>query len=737
MVKYAIMKSEVSMEEDIILIKGTVKRLVYHNEENGFVIARVNLQEPEQKEATVVGKVAAISIGETYQFKGKWNLDSRYGLQFNFDDYKIILPTTLEGVRRYLGSGLIKGVGPSTANRIVDHFGEKTLEIIEEYPEKLNEVEGIAQKRIELIKKSWQEQKEIKRVMLFLQSYRITTGYAVKIFKQYGTKAIERLKENPYCLVDDIFGIGFKIADKIAQNLGIAKDSPSRIRAGIKYCLNENAGQGHCFVNKDTVAQMTAELMGITEEQVERECAVLNHSKEIIIQNEQIWLPIYFHAEKEVSQKIADLIRFPQQLIQIDIDQKIEQLEKKYHIIFAREQKLAIKEVLLHRVLILTGGPGTGKTTTTIGLIELFEDLGLKIVLAAPTGRAAKKLSEATRRTAKTIHRLLAYNPRQRAFTKNEQNPLRTDVIILDEVSMIDILLMQHLLKAVTEDTFLILIGDIDQLPSVGPGNLLKDMIDSGVIPVIRLTHIFRQKEKSLIVVNAHRVNQGKYPVLNGKEERDFFFLKEEDPEQAAAKIIQLCTTRLPRKYHIDPVRDIQVLTPMYKSAVGADQLNQLMRNALNPAGKSVKYGHQQYKINDKVMQIRNNYDKEIFNGDIGNIREIDYEEQVVKVIFYHRMVEYDFSELNELVLAYAITVHKSQGSEYPVVIIPMLTQHFLLLQRNLLYTAITRAKKMVIIVGTNKALWIAIKNNKTVKRNTFLKERLRQLTPLVTGKSS
>ncbi len=725
------------MEEDIILIKGTVKRLVYHNEENGFVIARVNLQEPEQKEATVVGKVAAISIGETYQFKGKWNLDSRYGLQFNFDDYKIILPTTLEGVRRYLGSGLIKGVGPSTANRIVDHFGEKTLEIIEEYPEKLNEVEGIAQKRIELIKKSWQEQKEIKRVMLFLQSYRITTGYAVKIFKQYGTKAIERLKENPYCLVDDIFGIGFKIADKIAQNLGIAKDSPSRIRAGIKYCLNENAGQGHCFVNKDTVAQMTAELMGITEEQVERECAVLNHSKEIIIQNEQIWLPIYFHAEKEVSQKIADLIRFPQQLIQIDIDQKIEQLEKKYHIIFAREQKLAIKEVLLHRVLILTGGPGTGKTTTTIGLIELFEDLGLKIVLAAPTGRAAKKLSEATRRTAKTIHRLLAYNPRQRAFTKNEQNPLRTDVIILDEVSMIDILLMQHLLKAVTEDTFLILIGDIDQLPSVGPGNLLKDMIDSGVIPVIRLTHIFRQKEKSLIVVNAHRVNQGKYPVLNGKEERDFFFLKEEDPEQAAAKIIQLCTTRLPRKYHIDPVRDIQVLTPMYKSAVGADQLNQLMRNALNPAGKSVKYGHQQYKINDKVMQIRNNYDKEIFNGDIGNIREIDYEEQVVKVIFYHRMVEYDFSELNELVLAYAITVHKSQGSEYPVVIIPMLTQHFLLLQRNLLYTAITRAKKMVIIVGTNKALWIAIKNNKTVKRNTFLKERLRQLTPLVTGKSS
>jgi len=718
--------------EEVILVKGTVKRLVYHNEENGFVIARIDMQEPEKKETTVVGKIAAVSIGETYQFKGKWNLDSRYGWQFIFDDYEIILPTTLEGVRRYLGSGLIKGVGPSTANRIVDHFGDNTLEIIEEHPEKLNEVDGIAQKRIELIKKSWQEQKEIKRVMLFLQSYRITTGYAVKIFKQYGSKAIEKLKENPYCLVDDIFGIGFKIADKIAQNLGIQKDSPSRIRSGIKYCLNENAGQGHCFVYQDVMTQMTAELLGIEEEQVERECAVLNHSKEIIIQNDQVWLPLYFHAEKEVSQKIAGLIRFPQQLTQVNIDLKIEQLEKKYRIRFAKEQKLAIKEVLLHRVLILTGGPGTGKTTTTIGLIELFEDLGLKIVLAAPTGRAAKKLSEATRRTAKTIHRLLAYNPRQKGFTKNEQNPIRADVIILDEVSMIDILLMHHLLKAVTENTFLILIGDIDQLPSVGPGNLLKDMIDSGVIPVIRLTHIFRQKEKSLIIVNAHLVNQGKYPILSGKQERDFYFLKEEDPERAAEEIIRLCTTRLPRSYHLNPLRDVQILTPMYKGAVGADQLNHMMRNALNPAGKSVKYGHQQYKINDKVMQIRNNYDKEVFNGDIGNIQEIDSEEQVVKVLFYQRVVEYDFSELNELVLAYAITVHKSQGSEYPVVIIPMLTQHFLLLQRNLLYTAITRAKKLVIIVGTNKALWIAIKNNKTVKRNTFLKERLKQMTHLV-----
>lgn len=713
--------------EDPTLIKGIIKRLVYRVEEDGFVIARIDMLEPEKKEMAVVGKMAAVSIGETYQFEGKWTTDPRYGLQFNFEDYQIILPTTLEGVRRYLGSGLIKGVGPVTASRIVDHFGEDTLEIIEQNPERLSEVEGIAEKRIQIIKKSWQEQKEIKRVMLFLQSYQVTTGYAVKIFKQYGTKAIEKLKENPYCLVDDIFGIGFKIADKIAQNLGINKDSPARIGAGIKFYLNECAGKGHCFVYFNDLVPNTAELLDVDEKLIEKECENLNYQKEIVIQNEQIWLPIYFKAEKEISQKILELIRFPQQLTQINLEQTIEQLEEKYNIKFASEQKQAMKEVLLNRVLILTGGPGTGKTTTTIGLIELFEELGLKIVLAAPTGRAAKKLSEATHRFAKTIHRLLAYNPREKGFTKNEQNPIRTDVLILDEVSMIDVLLMQSLLKAISKNTYLILIGDIDQLPSVGPGNLLKDMIDSEIIPVVRLTHIFRQKAKSLIIVNAHRVNQGQFPIFDGKGNRDFFFLKEEDPEKAAQKIIQLCTYRLPRSYGYNPIQDIQVLTPMYKGAVGADQLNNSLRNALNSNNKGVKYGHQQFKINDKVMQVRNNYDKEVYNGDIGNIKDIDQEEQIVKIQFYRRIIEYDFSELNELVLAYAITVHKSQGSEYPAVIIPLLTQHFLLLQRNLLYTAITRARRLVVIIGTSKALWIAIKNDKTIRRNTFLKERLQE----------
>ena len=711
--------------DEIVEIQGTIKRLVFHNEENGFMIARIERKQSGNREATVVGKMAAVSVGESYRFKGSWHLDQRYGWQFKFEDYQVVLPTTLEGVRRYLGSGLIKGVGPSTADRIVDHFGKKTLEIIEKHPEKLSEVEGIAKKRIDLIQDSWEKQKEIKRVMIFLQSYHITTGYAVKIFKQYGKKAIERLKENPYCLVDDIFGIGFKTADRIARNLGIKDNSSARIKAGIKYVLNESAGQGHCFVKRHDMIRMTVALLEVEENRVEQAMTTLKQMKEIMIQHDQVWLPIYYYAEEEVSQKLIDLIRSPQQLAQINVAQIIKDLENKYHIQFASEQKKAMNEVLLHRVLILTGGPGTGKTTTTIGLMELFEELNLKIVLAAPTGRAAKKLSEATGQSAKTIHRLLAYNPQKRGFTKNEHNPIRADVVILDEVSMIDILLMQHLLKAITPDTFLVMIGDIDQLPSVGAGNILRDIIDSEVIPVIRLNRIFRQEESSLITVNAHRINQGQYPILKRKREQDFYFMREDDPENAAQKVIDLCAHRIPRRYHISPVKDVQVLTPMYKGAIGASQLNRSMRDALNPGGQGVRYGQQYFKLNDKVMQIRNNYDKEVFNGDIGNIREIDRENQIVKIDFYQRIVNYDFSELNELVLAYAITVHKSQGSEYPIVIIPLMTQHFLLLQRNLLYTAITRAKKLVVIVGSYKALWIALKNDKTIQRNTFLKQRL------------
>jgi exodeoxyribonuclease V alpha subunit len=408
------------------------------------------------------------------------------------------------------------------------------------------------------------------------------------------------------------------------------------------------------------------------------------------------------------------------------VQKKIKYLEKKYHLSFAEKQKDAINKVLLNQVLVLTGGPGTGKTTTTLGLIELFEELKLKIVLAAPTGRAAKKISETTGRKAKTIHRLLEYSPKRGTFIKNSENPIKTDVIILDEVSMIDILLMNSLLKAVSPGTILILIGDVDQLPSVGPGNILKDIINSETIPVVRLTRIFRQDQRSLIIVNAHRVNEGKYPVIKGERERDFYFIEEEDPQAAAQKIINLCTVRLPSKYKIDPVGDIQVLSPMYKGEVGADNLNYRLREALNSKGKQIKYGNRSFRVNDKVMQIKNNYDKEVFNGDMGRIKNIDAEEHTLEVNFYGKKVCYDFSELNELVLAYAITVHKSQGSEYRIVIIPVMTQHYLLLQRNLLYTGITRAKEMVILVGTKKALWIAIKNNKTFHRNTSLKERLK-----------
>ena len=710
-------------------ITGTIEKIVYRNEENGYVIAKINLEKNEEKLTTIVGNMASVNVGETYELKGEWVNNPKYGWQFNFEHYQLILPTSLLGLKRYLGSGLIKGVGPATADRIIKHFGSKTLEVLENNLQRLTEVEGIAEKRIKVISKSWEEQKEIKRVMIFLQSYQITTGYAVKIYKTYGNAAIEKLKENPYRLVDDVFGIGFKIADRIAQNLGIEPTSPARIKAGIKYILNELANQGHCYGVITEMIEKGSELLEVEESLVEKALDILKNNNEVITQEDRAWLPFYYFAELGVSKKLIELLKFPQQIINLDVQKKIRYLEKRYDFSFAEEQKEAIRKVLLNRVLVVTGGPGTGKTTTTLGLIELFEELELKIILAAPTGRAAKRLSETTGRGAKTIHRLLKYSPKSGTFTKDAENPIKADVIILDEVSMIDILLMNSLLKAVLPGTFLILIGDVDQLPSVGPGNLLKDIIDSETIPVVRLTKIFRQDRRSLIIVNAHRVNEGKYPVIKGERERDFYFIEEEDPQVAAQKIINLCTVRLPSKYKIDPVDDIQVLSPMYKGEIGADNLNYSLRESLNSKGKEIKYGNYSFRVNDKVMQIKNNYDKEVFNGDIGRIKNIDVEEHILEVNFYGRKIGYDFSELNELVLAYAITVHKSQGSEYRIVIIPVMTQHYLLLQRNLLYTGITRAKEMVILIGTKKALWIAIKNNKTFHRNTSLKERLREIS--------
>lgn len=709
-------------------IKGTIERIVFRNEENGYVVARISSNSHDENLTTIVGNIASINIGENYELKGEWTNNQKYGRQFSFKDYILILPTSLLGIKRYLSSGLIKGVGPATAERIVNHFGNKTLDILENDLKRLTEIEGIAEKRVEIIEKSWEEQKEIKRVMLFLQSYQITTGYAVKIFKTYGNAAIKKLEENPYCLINDVMGIGFKIADKIAQKLGIEADSPERIEAGIKYILQELANQGHCYGVKSEIIKFGSELLEADESLFEKALNHLNDGEEIIIQSEKIWLPYYYYSELGICKKLIKLIEYPHQIININLKEKIKSIEEKYHITFAREQKKAINQVLLNRILVLTGGPGTGKTTTTLGLIELFKELKFNITLAAPTGRAAKKISETTGREAKTIHRLLKYSPKNNTFFKNENNPIRTDVIILDEVSMIDVILMNQLLKAILPGTFLVLIGDVDQLPSVGPGNVLKDIIESGVIPVVRLTTIFRQESRSLIIVNSHRINEGKYPILKGEKERDFYFLEEEIPQAAVRKIINLCTTRLPSKYKIDPVVDIQVLTPMYKGEVGADNLNYQLREALNPKGTQIKYRDNIFRVNDKIMQIKNNYDKEVFNGDIGTINKINLEESTLEVSFYERKVSYDFAELNELVLAYAITVHKSQGSEYKIVIIPVTTQHYLLLQRNLLYTGITRARDMVILIGTKKALWIAIKNNKTFHRNTLLQERLREM---------
>jgi len=709
-------------------VKGTIEKIIFRNEDDGYIVAKINSNSHEENSTIIVGNMASVNIGENYELKGEWVNHSKWGQEFKFKDYILILPTSLFGLKRYLSSGLIKGVGPVTAERIVSYFGNKTLEILDGDPQRLTEVEGIAEKRVKIISKSWEEQKEIKRVMIFLQSYQITTGYAVKIYKTYGNEAIEKLKENPYRLVDDIMGIGFKIADRIAQKLGIKADSPARIKAGIKYILQELAHQGHCYGVESEIIRFGSELLEVGETLVEESIKSLSDVEEIILQKEKIWLPYYYFAELSISKKLIELLKYPQQIINIDIKNKIKTLEKEYHISFAREQEEAINKVLLNRVLVLTGGPGTGKTTTTLGLIELFEELKLKIALAAPTGRAAKKISETTGREAKTIHRLLQYSPKNNVFLKNARDPLLFDVIIIDEVSMIDVLLMNNLLKAILPGTFLILIGDVDQLPSVGPGNILKDIINSGVIPVVRLNRIFRQDRRSFIIVNAHRINEGKYPVLEEEGEGDFYFFEEEDSQKAAQIIIDFCTSRLPSLYHIDPLTDIQVLAPMYKGDVGVDNLNYRLREALNPKGEEIKYRNRSFRVKDKVMQIKNNYDKEVFNGDIGIVNKINREDNILEVDFDDKKVPYEFTELDELVIAYAITVHKSQGSEYRIVIIPLTTQHYLLLQRNLLYTGITRAREMVILIGTKKALWIAIRNNEISHRNTLLQERLMEV---------
>jgi len=672
-------------------LTGVLERVVFFNEENGFTVARLQVVGRRDLVA-IVGVLPSPLPGETLRLTGDWIVDNKFGEQFRVSSCLSVLPATLTGIERYLGSGLVKGVGPIMAKRLVAMFGLETLDVIEKNPDRLREVEGIGPIRSERIARAWEEQKEIREVMIFLQGQGISSTYAVKIYKAYGDKSISIVKENPYRLALDISGIGFKTADKIARNMGIDLESPMRAEAGVINVLSELVDEGHVYFPYEELEEKSAELLEIDKTIVETALGTLKEQRRIVVEDHleerAVYLTPLYVAEVNVASRLKALLGSPKQLLNIDTEKAIEWVQNVGQIQLADMQKEALRKAITGKVLVITGGPGTGKTTLVNSLIKIMEKIGQRITLASPTGRAAKRLSEVTGHQAKTIHRMLEYSPKEGGFKRNEDNPLEADLVVIDEVSMVDILLMNHLLKAIPPGATLILVGDSDQLPSVGPGNVLRDIISSGSVETIRLTDIFRQAKESLIVVNAHRINEGKFPQLDAQsgQIKDFYFVNRDDPQKALEVIKELCKNRLPQALHLDPLEDIQVMSPMHRGIVGVANLNSELQNLFNPDGKMVAGGGRLFRVNDKVMQIKNNYEKETFNGDIGKLVGVDLEEQKAMVKFEDRIVDYEWSELDELVLAYAVSIHKSQGSEYPAVVIPLLTQHYIMLQRNLLY---------------------------------------------------
>ncbi len=724
-------------------LRGVVERITYQNPENGYTVLKCAVKNYNDL-VTVIGNLLDVNVGSVLLIDGNWKVDSKYGRQFVAESWEETLPATVFGIEKYLGSGLIKGVGPRFAKRIVGLFGTETMDIIECDISRLKEVEGIGEKRIRQIQESWERQKEIKNVMLFLQDHGVSTSFAAKIYRQYGNDSIAKVKENPFQLADDIWGIGFKTADGIAEKLGIGKEAFVRLRSGIMYTLSSLADEGHVYAYKGQLIQRATELLEAEESSIVMTLDQMLVDKDVISEpvseetGDAIYLPPFYYAEVGVAARIRKLLQNPAQdrlwtsLMEarkrtgneaLSID--VKKIEAKIGMEYDEIQADAIRQAAISKVMILTGGPGTGKTTTTKGIISAYQSFGLKILLAAPTGRAAKRMTETTGLEAKTIHRLLECKPPE-GYQKNEENPLEGDVLIVDECSMIDLVLMNSLLKAIPAGMRLVLVGDIDQLPSVGAGNVLRDLIDSGVVPVVRLTRIFRQAQTSRIIMNAHRINEGQMPDLSNGKDTDFFFTTKEDPEEAVREIVSLVQNKLSR-YYRTPSSQIQVLTPMQKGMVGATNLNLALQEALNPQGDGLRRSGFIFRRDDKVMQIRNNYDKEVFNGDIGIIESVDLQNRTLKVNFDQHVVEYESSELDELVHAYATTIHKAQGSEYPIVVMPVLMNHYVMLQRNLIYTGITRAKKILVMVGTRKALACAVRNVTVTRRNTLLKERLQQ----------
>lgn len=729
-------------------VEGIVEDIVFQNESNGYTVAVIQTQDDV---VTIVGCIPIINMGETLRLQGQWDYHPSYGQQLKVETYTTVVPATLNGIEKYLSSGLLPGIGPKTAKKIVEQFGVDSIDILQYNPEKLKLVEGIGDKKAQKIVEAYAEQRELRDVMIFLQGYGITVNLGVKIYKKYGDQTIVKVNENPYRLSEDIFGIGFKMADKIAQSMGIVSTSKYRINAGIKFVLMESAGKGHTYLPKEILIRDSVGLLSVDKELVDNGVTELALNQEIQLENLDgnicVYYMSYYYAETNVCKKLIELSNTKSDKIKIDIEKEINRVEKGESIKFADKQKEAIKEAIENGVLIITGGPGTGKTTTINSIIQLFEDQDLSISLAAPTGRAAKRMGEATGRVAKTIHRMLEYNYIDdevgMAFSRDDGTPIESDVVIIDEVSMVDILLMNTLMKAIMPGTRLILVGDVDQLPSVGPGNVLRDIIDSKIIKVVKLDEIFRQAQESMIVVNAHRINKGEKPFLNVKE-KDFFFMNRNTGNNIVDTIIELCQDRLPRFNGYDPLKDIQILTPMKKGDTGVNIINEKMQETLNPQknGKAEKkVGDITFRVGDKVMQVKNNYKQKwrltedhkiieegegVFNGDYGFITNIDNEDGELTILFDdNREASYQFGQLDELKLAYATTIHKSQGSEFPVVIIPSAWGPPMLLTRNLLYTAITRAKELVVIVGIEKYLHMMIDNNRITTRYSGLKDRM------------
>ncbi len=730
-------------------VNGVVERITFYNEENGYTVLRLSpdghYPEAQARDGTiaVVGVMPELGEGESIQVTGQWVDDPRYGRQLKVETVIPLAPVTREGIVRYLSSGIVSGIGPKTAERIVDHFGDETLHILDLTPERIDEVPGLRPELAQKLKSAWKDNRSMRQTLIYLQGYGISSRLAQKIYAEYGDETISIVQNDPYQLAADVFGIGFKKADAIARSMGLAPDAPGRLRAGLAYALSQLALDGHTYAPREVLLHTACDLLEVEDKArlavaLDGQIAAGNLKEDILIlasgeRQQAVYLPMYFYAERGAASLLNALARTKSKIImqseKIRWPAFLEALAKQSNLTLTPQQQSAVKAAFTSKVSVLTGGPGTGKTTTLQMVIHALEEGEYRYALASPTGRAAKRLSEATDRGARTIHRLLEFNPMEGGFQRDESNPLEVDLVVVDEASMLDVLLFYNLLKALLATTHLLLVGDVDQLPSVGAGNVLRDIIDSGVAHVTRLDQIFRQSDDSYIIVNAHRVNQGEMPYTDNRGE-DFFFFSESDPQTAADLLVDVVYKRLPQKFGYDPMNDIQVIAPMYRGPIGVHALNRALQQKLNGDRRMAEklLNGTLFRVGDKVMQTRNNYEKEVFNGDIGRIYGIDLEENQLEVVIDGRYLYYDWgNEVDQLILAYCISTHRSQGSEYPVVVMPIMPQHYMMLQRNLLYTAITRAKEVVVLVGERKAIGMAVRNNKVAERFSGLLERLRR----------